>query len=213
MIKILLADDHSIVRNGVKNLLEKEKNIQIISEAENASEIFKLLKSVTPDIILADINMAGMNGIELAEKLKNDNSGIKIILLTMHDNQPYINSAFRAGVSAYLFKNISAGELLFAIQQVYSGRRYLSAELSLRLLDQFMNATNHNSVSDNTVEFSEREITILKLIADGHTNHEIADLIFTSKRTVEGHRQAMIDRAKVRNTASLIRFAMRQGVL
>jgi len=213
MIKILLADDHSIVRNGIKKLLEKEKNIEIIGEARNATEVLTLSLSITPDIILADMNMAGMSGIDLAEKLKAETSSIKVVLLTMHDNQQFINSAFRAGAAAYLFKNINANELLFAIQQVYSGKRYLSAELSLRLLDQVIREASANSENDDKVEFSSRELAILKLIAEGHTNQEIADMLFTSKRTVEGHRQAMIDRARVRNTAALIRFAMQRGLL
>lgn len=213
MIKILLADDHSIVRNGIKNLLEKEQNIEIAGEARNAEEVLKLLPATAPDIIIADMNMAGMTGIELAAKLKKDNVDTKVILLTMHDNQPYINSAFRAGVAAYLFKNINAEELIFAINQVFAGNRYLSAELSLRLLDQMINAKSPMVSSEVDIEFSDREIAILKLMGEGHTNQEIADIIFTSKRTVEGHRQAMIDKAGVRNTAALIRFAVQHGLL
>jgi len=213
MIKILLADDHSIVRNGIRNLLEKEENIEIVGEARNAFEVLKQLQSVTPHIILADMNMAGMSGTELAQKLNSDNISIKVILLTMHDNQLYVNSAFRAGVQGYLFKNIDASELLFAINQVHSGRRYLSAELSMRMLDQFINQNPEASVSTGDVEFSSRELAILKLIAEGHTNQEIADMLFTSKRTVEGHRQSMINQSGVRNTAALIRFAMQHGLL
>lgn len=213
MIKILLADDQSIVRNGIKNLLEKEAHIEIVGEARNAGEIFDLLAIVTSHIILTDINMTGLNGIEIAKKLKNENSPVKVILLTITDNQRYINNAFKAGVAAYLVKNITAEELLFAILHVHTGNKYLSSELSVRLVDQFISTKSAGDDSEKNIDFSDRELTILKLMGDGHTNQEIADRLFTSKRTVEGHRQAMIDKTGVRNTAALIRYAMHRRLI
>jgi two-component system response regulator DegU len=135
MIEILLADDHSIVRNGIRNFLEKENYIEIAGEARNADEIFRLLITVSPPILLADVNISGINGIEIAAKLKNENSLVKVMLLTTADSQQYINNAFKVGAAAYLSKNITAEELLFAITQVYAGNRYLSSGLLLRLLD------------------------------------------------------------------------------
>jgi DNA-binding NarL/FixJ family response regulator len=213
MIKILLADDHSIVRNDIRNFLEKENNIEIVGEARNADEIFRLLITVSPHILLADVNISGINGIEIAAKLKNENSLVKVMLLTTADSQQYINNAFKVGAAAYLSKNITAEELLFAITQVYAGNRYLSSALSLRLLDLFVSTKFREFEYDANIQFSERELTILKLMSDGHTNQEIADHLFTSKRTVEGHRQAMIDKTGVRNTAALISFAMYQKLL
>lgn len=211
MIDILLADDHSIVRNGIKNLIEKETDIRIVGEATNGNEALQLLKTVSPNIILADMNMPDVTGIELAEILRAEGSPIKVVLLTMHDHQQYVNKAIRAGVSAYLLKNISAEELVFAIKQVYSGKQYLCAELSVRLLNQLLTSPFPiDQENAPQVSFSERELEILRLIAEGYTNQEIADRIFTSKRTVEGHRRAMIDAAGVKNTAALIRFAIRK---
>jgi two-component system response regulator NreC len=135
------------------------------------------------------------------------------MLLTTADSQQYINNAFKVGAAAYLSKNITAEELLFAITQVYAGNRYLSSGLSLRLLDLFVSTKFREFEYDANIQFSERELTILKLMSDGHTNQEIADHLFTSKRTVEGHRQAMIDKTGVRNTAALISFAMYQKLL
>ncbi|MFD2873756.1 response regulator [Mucilaginibacter ximonensis] len=214
MIDILLADDHSIVRNGIKNLIEKETDIRIVGEATNGEEALQLLKTVSPHIIMADMDMPGVSGIELAEKLRIEASPIKVVLLTMHDHQQYVNKAIRAGVAAYLLKNISAEELVFAIKQVHRGKQYLCAELSIRLLNQLL-ASPFPIDQENApqVSFSERELEILRLIAEGYTNQEIADRIFTSKRTVEGYRRTMIDAAGVKNTAALVRFAMRKKLI
>jgi len=214
MIDILLADDHSIVRNGIKNLLEKETDLRIVGEATDGQEALQLLNNVTPDIILADMNMPGIDGIEIAEKLHAENSPIKVILLTMHDNQQYINKAMKAGVQAYLLKSISAEELIFAIRQVYTGKQYLCMELSIRLLNQVLAYPSlRDEDSGPQPEFSEREREILRLMAEGFTNQEIADRLFTSKRTVEGYRQNLIDKTGTRNTASLIRYAVRNKLI
>jgi len=214
MIDILLADDHSIVRNGIKNLLEKETELRIVGEATDGQEALQLLNNVTPDIILADMNMPGIDGIEIAEKLHAENSPIKVILLTMHDNQQYINKAMKAGVQAYLLKSISAEELIFAIRQVYTGKQYLCMELSIRLLNQVLAYPSlRDEDSGPQPEFSEREREILRLMAEGFTNQEIADRLFTSKRTVEGYRRNMIDAAGVKNSAALVRFAIRKKII
>lgn len=213
MINIILADDHHIVRNGIRNLLEKEADINIAGEALTSEEALQMLKNTSADIVLADMNMPGASGIELVEKLKAAGNPVKMMLLTMHDHQHYINKAFQAGVSAYLIKSISPEELLFAIRQVHSGRKYLCTELSLRLLDQAITSPVAMEDDSTKVEFSGRELAILTLIAEGYTNQEIADKLFTSKRTVEGHRQSMIDKAGVRNTPSLVRYAIRHGII
>lgn len=215
MINIILADDHNIVRNGIKNLLEKDSDIRVAGEAFDGEHVLKLLDSGTQaDIILADMNMPKLGGIELADKLKAAGNPVKVILLTIHDHRNHILNAFQSGVSAYLFKNISAEELVFAIKHVYGGSRYLCLELSERLLDEMLLSPSLKISNQTTnITFSEREISILKLMVEGYTNKEIAERLFTSKRTVEGHRQAMINKTGVRNTPALIRFVLKNGVL
>ncbi len=215
MINIILADDHNIVRNGIKNLLEKESGIRIAGEAFDGEHVLKLLETgIQVDIILADMNMPKLGGIELAEKLNAMGGTVKVMLLTVHDHRNHIIKAFQSGVSAYLFKNISAEELVFAIRHVAAGNRYLCNELSERLLDEMLTSPSLkiNNTTTN-ITFSEREISILKLMVEGYTNKEIAERLFTSKRTVEGHRQAMINKTGVRNTPALIRFVLKNGVL
>ena len=215
MIKIILADDHNIVRNGIKNLLEKENDIQIIGEATNGQEVLEMLNNgLIPDIVLADMNMPLLGGIELTQQLHLVSGLIKVLLLTMHDHENYVIKAFNAGVMGYLFKNISAAELLFAIQQVYHNKKYMCVELTQRLLTRMI-STPTMAMEDKPIDidFSKRELEILELIAEGYTNQEIADKLFTSRRTVEGHRQSLIDKTGVRNTPALVKLAVKNGII
>jgi len=215
MIKIILADDHNIVRNGIKNLLEKENDIQIIGEATNGQQVLDMLDNgLIPDIVLADMNMPLLGGIELTEQLQLVSGLIKVLLLTMHDHESYVVKAFNAGVMGYLFKNISPAELLFAIKQVYNNKKYMCVELTQRLLTRMISVptiTIENELPK--IDFSKRELEILELIAEGYTNQEIADKLFTSRRTVEGHRQSLIDKTGVRNTPALVKLAVRRGII
>lgn len=211
MIKILLAEDHRIVREGIKNLLETSARFTIVGEASNGKEALTILEQeVRPDIILADINMPEMSGIQLAEHLQQGAyRDIKLVLLTMLDNENYLFEGFRLGVSGYLLKNTSCEELLFALSHIHNhNHQYISSDLAVRLLK-----TVNGRIPTGEIEFSKREMEVLSLIADGLTNKEIADRLFTSRRTVEGHRQALITKANVKNSAELIRFAVRQNLI
>ncbi len=215
MIKIILAEDHTIVRNGIRNLLEKVEQFEIIGEAANGTEVLQLIeKGADPDIILADMNMPQMNGLELAGKLKAASNRAKIILLTMIDHEKYVVNAFKAGVNGYLLKSINADELIFAINHIHGDGHYISSELSMRFLNRLMQLPEQvNSENTSDVEFSKREMEVLMLTAEGFTNQEIADKLFTSKRTVEGHRQSMINKTGTRNTIALIKYVIQHGVI
>jgi DNA-binding NarL/FixJ family response regulator len=210
VIRIILAEDHNIVRNGIRNLLEKEADLEVVGEALNGQEVLSLLENGTAaDIVLADINMPVMSGIEMMAKLQPVAGSPKVLVLTMLDSERYIIQAFQAGISGYLLKNISADELVFAIRHVYTDSRYICSELSLRFLDKLIEQPGyHLQEAQNSAELSARELEILALIAEGFTNQEIADKLFTSKRTVEGNRQALLEKTGARNTAALIRYAI-----
>ncbi len=213
MIKIILADDHNVVRNGIRTLLDQESDMSIVAEATDGQQVLQLLEKCgtdLPDIIVTDVNMPVMNGMELIEAINERYPGLKTLVLSMLDHERYITQAFKAGAKAYILKTVSAEELLFAIRHICKyNERYLSAEISLKMLDKmlFSPDANYNDQSQ-PVELSKRELEVLTLIADGYTNLEIAEKLFTSKRTVEGHRQNLIDKTGTRNTASLIRFAI-----
>lgn len=209
-----MAEDHNIVRNGIVSLLEKEPYFRVTGEAANGKEVLQLLEEGTEaEIVLADMNMPEMNGIALVEALKKNRPSIRVVVLSMLDHEKYIMQAFNTGVCGYLLKNVSADELIFAIKHVEAGGKYLCSELSFTFLDRLIYHPEGLDNEHSDIEFSKREIEVLTLIADGMTNVEIADKLFTSKRTVEGHRQNLIDKTGSRNTPALIRFAILNGVI
>jgi DNA-binding NarL/FixJ family response regulator len=210
MLKILLAEDHTIVRNGIRMLLEMDESIHIVAEATNGFDVVDMLKKgVEVDMILTDINMPGIDGLTLLSKLKPDFSNIQVVMLSMHDNENYVAEAFRGGAAGYLLKSSSAEELLFALKHIKSGGKYLCADIAMKMVDKLLPVQSLGP----PIEFSPREIEVLHLIAEGMTNAEMADKLFISKRTIEGHRQSIIEKTGVRNTASLIKYAIMQGII
>lgn len=215
MLKIILAEDHIIVRNGIKLLLESQDGIQVIAEADNGKDVLELIESGNiPDIILSDINMPEMDGISLVREIKSTYPNIKLIILSMLDNEKYVLQAFSEGCHGYLLKNVNENEMLFALNTVASGTKYLCVELTEKLLDRFIQTLSMQSeYEENQIDLSMREIEVLHLVAEGFTNQEMADKLFLSKRTIEGHRQMLIDKTGSKNTAALIRFAVVNGFL
>jgi two-component system response regulator NreC len=215
MINILLVEDHHMIRNGIKRLLEADKRICIAGEAENGQQALDLLDSVADiDVVLTDLNMPVLDGIALADTLKNNGSKIKVVILSMHDKKAEIYKAFQAGVSAYLLKNIDPAELLFVIQHVHSGGRYLCSTLSMGMLDDTL-ARPLTDQSDQKInlDLSARERNVLTLIADGDTSQRMSEKMYLSKRTVEGYRKDLMKKFGVANTAELIRKTMRLGLI
>ncbi|MFD1772150.1 response regulator [Sphingobacterium suaedae] len=217
MIKIILAEDHLVVRNGIKLLIDSQDNLRVIGEADNGYEVLQLLEAGDhPDIVLTDISMAGMDGIQLVERLQQEYPSIKIIMLSMLNSSQHVFQAFEKGAKGYLVKNVGYDELLFAIQHVYKGGRYLCEELAMMLLDKLhdipSSSTNVEQLMSD-MDISDRELEVLQLISEGFTNIEIADQLFLSKRTVEGHRQNLIDKTGVKNSAALIKLAVKNGLI
>jgi DNA-binding NarL/FixJ family response regulator len=215
MINLILAEDHNIVRNGISLLLEADKEISIKGEAVNGREVLDMFAQGIPaDIILADINMPEMDGISLIGEVKRISPQTRVVILSMLDNEKYVAQAFAEGASGYLLKSVSADELLFALKHVNSGGKYLCAELSIRMLDKQLHTLPATfDQNRQQIDFSMREIEILHLIAEGLTNNEMSDKLFISKRTIEGHRQSLIEKTGSRNTAALIRFAVLSGIV
>jgi len=217
MMNIILVEDHLVVRNGIKLLLDTQDDIQVVAEADNGQEALKLLaENRSPDLLITDINMAGMDGLQLAQILHEKYPGIKVLILSMLNSIENVVDAFDKGVKGYLVKNVGYQELLFAIRHVADGGRYLSEELSMLLLDKFVNQPNRNKASQSLqreLDLTERELEVLQLISEGFTNLQIADRLFLSKRTVEGHRQHLIDKLDTKNSASLIKYAVKNGLV
>lgn len=216
MLNLILAEDHNIVRNGIRMLLEADKEIRIVGEAINGHEVLDMIAGgIKADIVMADINMPELDGISLIRELKVNSPETRIVMLSMLDNEKYVAQAFSEGASGYLLKNVSSDELVFSLKHVHGGGKYLCSELSIRLLDKLIqsSAVPLNQKNNPQIEFSMREIEILHLIAEGLTNNEMSDKLFISKRTIEGHRQSLIEKTGSRNTAALIRFAVLSGII
>jgi DNA-binding NarL/FixJ family response regulator len=215
MIRIILAEDHNIVRNGIRNLLDRDDELKVVAEAVDGREALDLIKNgAEADILLADMNMPQMDGLQLTEQLQQMPNKPKVVLLTMLDREQYMLKAFKAGAHGYLLKSVGADELIFAVKHIRNDGRYISSELSLRFLDRMGDMPNNSvALRESDVDLSQKDLQILELIADGLTNQEIADRLFTSKRTVEGYRQNLIDKTGTRNTASLVRYAVRNKLI
>ena len=214
-IKIILAEDHHVVRNGIRSLLERQPDFSLVAEAGNGNEVLQSLSDGLPaDIILTDINMPDMDGIEMIEAVRAAGHKPRIIVLSMLDNEKFVVKAFNAGANGYLLKNVTPVELIFAIRHVVSGGEYVCAEVAMRLLKRVAKVPQLPPTADlPELNLSERDTEVLELIAEGYTNQEIADRLFSSKRTIEGYRHSLMNRTGSRNTAALIKFALRNSII
>lgn len=212
LIKLLIAEDHTIVRKGIRSLLEQVEGIEVVGEASCGQDVLDLIEQgLSPDVVLTDLNMPGMNGLDLVEELKNYPS-IKVLILSMIDHESYAIKSFNAGARGYLLKNVTHDELIFAIRQVAKNSIYFCSEITAKILGA-LPAANGNPASKMVTELSKREIEVLSLIAEGFTNLEIAEKLFMSRRTVEGHRQNLLEKTSTKNTATLIRYAIRHELI
>jgi len=214
MLNILLAEDHTIVRNGIRMLLETDIDIKIVGEAVNGNEVLDAInKGEKIDIVLADINMPELDGISLIKEVKALNPDIQIVILSMHDNEKYVMQAFLEGAAGYMLKNVSADELIFSLKFINNGNTYLCSELTMKIVQNLIYNKQYLPHNKVDIDFSLREIEVLNLIAEGLTNSEMSEKLFISKRTIEGHRQSLIEKTNSKNTAALIRFAVLNGMV
>lgn len=212
---MLLADDHAIVRNGIIALLEDISEIEVIAEASNSIDTISQLEAgVKPDIIIAGVNMSMADGLHLCSYINKLAQNIKVIILTNIDQESEILKCFDAGASGYLLKNVNAAELIFAIKQIAIDFKYISSSIGIRLLIQSRDKSSITFKKEKLdLNITKREIEILSMIAEGYTNGEIADRLFTSKRTIEGNRQNLLDKTGKKNTAALINYVVRNGII
>lgn len=212
MIKIIIADDHQLFIDGIKSLVKSMKNMEIIAEVANGKLLLEALENNKCDIILMDINMPEMDGVEATKQVKIKYPSIKILMLTMFSNREYIEKLLRAGADGYLLKNTGKAELQEAIETIINGESYFSKEVTERIMEGLQKKKN---AEKNTyiVELTEREIEVLKLIVQEFTTAEIAEKLFISTHTVETHRKNLISKLNVRNIAGLVKYAMQNGLV
>lgn len=215
-IRILLTEDHLVVRDGIKLLLESIADFEVVAEAGCGRETLELLSDgLETDIVMTDLNMANMDGFELLQQIAEDHPSVSVIVLTMLNSEQHVLKAFATGARGYLVKNVSAEEMIFAIQHVHRGKRYLCEEMSMNLVDKMIERSTIGTemVDPTDFDLSSREMEVLELLGEGLTNLEIAKKLFLSKRTVEGHRQNLIEKTKAKNTPALIKFAVQYGLI
>ena len=213
-IKVLLADDHTIVRKGLCSLLEGEADIEVIGEAENGREAIKLAEKLHPDIVVMDISMPGLNGLEATRQLKKHLPEIKILILTMHANEEYVFQTLQAGAEGYLVKKAAPSELVLAIREVNQDNFFLSPTISRTVIDEYIRRANEiNGEDDALKNLTARETEVLQLIAEGRKNREIAELLFISIKTVETHRAHIMDKLDIHSTAELTQYAISKGII
>ena len=213
-ISVLLAEDHTIVRKGLRSLLDKEISIEVIGEAEDGREAVRKAEELQPDVVVMDIGMPGLNGLEATRRLKKRFPGMKIIILTVHTSEEYVLQALRSGASGYLLKKAAPSDLISAIQAAYRGESFLSPSISRTVIDEYLRQTEKVSERDKIYgKLTDREREVLQLIAEGQPNREIAELLHISIKTVETHRAHILDKLDVSSTAELIQHTIRKGFL
>jgi DNA-binding NarL/FixJ family response regulator len=208
MIQILIAEDHLMVRAGIRALLEKVGEFTILGEASNGQEALEMTEALNPDVLVMDIMMPRLNGIQAAEQLRNRKSKAHILLLSMYADEGLVYQALQSGVSGYVLKSSVSDELVHAVREVASGRRFLSEPISEIVMENAFKPRQTSDL-DPLANLSPREKEIMQLIAEEHTSVEIAAFLFISEKTVEKHRANLMEKLHVRNLAGLVRLAVK----
>lgn len=209
-IKILIADDHRLFREGLVNLLSQAPDIQVLGQSEDGQDIIQKAELLKPDIILMDITMPGLNGVEATGILKRTHPEIKIIALSMHSDNQYIKQILSQGAVGYLVKNCTYDQLIHAINLVYSGKKYLCEEIAETLIGDYLEIKKDNLLSDPNL--TKRELEVLNLIAKGIPTREISEMLFISIKTVGSHKQKILEKLNLRTNADLIKYAIKKGM-
>ena len=217
MTHIFLADDHAIVRDGIRSLIASEPGLQVVGEASNGQELLDRLPSTPADVVLLDVNMPILDGLATTHRLRAEFPDIKVLILTMLNHERYIGQLFDAGAHGYILKSADKGEIIAAIQAVASGKQFLCSDLGLAMLHKVLTRDRDYSSEEPEAkkpgQLTRREKEILHLLAEGLTTSEMAEKLFTSKRTVESHRQSLLEKTGALNTPALVKYAMEQGWL
>jgi DNA-binding NarL/FixJ family response regulator len=209
-IRVLLVDDHAIMRDGIRALLSLQEDIEIVADASDGASAVETAGALHPDVVLMDIAMSGMDGLEATRRITKQNPKTKVLILTQHDNKEYILSAIKAGSAGYLPKRALGSELVSAIRAVYRGDSFLYPSAATALMEDYRHQAKGEDSYD---QLTPREREILKLIAEGRTSHEIAEALFISLKTVLGHRARLMEKLGLPNRTELIKYALRKGLV
>ncbi len=211
-IKIVLADDHQIVRHGLRNLLETELDMKVVAEADNGRAVLRPVKELSPDVVIMDIAMPGLNGIEATRQILAECPGVKVIALSMHSDSLFVLNMLKAGASGYLLKDCALEELIKAIRTVVDQKTYLSPGISDVVIKDFVSGWSNAAAPGAFSVLTAREREVLQLMAEGKSTNQIADCLCVSVKTVETHRKQIMNKSGIHSVAELTKYAIRQGL-
>jgi len=212
-LRILLGDDHAVMRAGLRVLLNLEEDIEVVGEAADGEEVVKMVDETLPDLVLLDLTMPNLSGLECIERILEKHPTMKILVLTMHDDEEYMKAVIRAGGKGYVLKKAADVELLLAIRTVSRGELYIYPPMAAALLYQMVGPQTSGSKEKKEKGLSEREREVLKYLALGHTNQDIAELLHISVKTVETYKTRVMEKLDLRKRAELVRYAMENGII
>ncbi len=212
-IRVLIVDDHAVVRAGIRLLLDSQPDMKVVGEAQDGREGLAQVQTLKTDVILMDITMPDMGGVEATQAIKKICPQVQILALTMHEDAAYFFRMLQAGASGYVVKGADPSELLSAIRAVFHNKAYLFPSLARKLLDDYLERLEVGEEKDSYAKLTAREREVLKLIGEGYTSREIAEMLFLSINTVERHRSNIMDKLEMHNKSQLIRFAIRKGLV
>ena len=212
-MRVLIADDHVLVREGLRALLEAQPDIEIVGEATSGEETVNKTKEIQPDIVLMDITMPGMSGLEATRQIRQQSPDVRILVLTMHEGDEYFFKMLDAGASGYFIKGGHSSELISALRAVWHGDVFIYPTMTKKLLSDYLQKARTGKDKESYDGLTNREREILKLIAEGHTNQEIADLLVLSIATIQTHRAHIMSKLGLRSPTELIKYAIRRGFI
>jgi DNA-binding NarL/FixJ family response regulator len=211
--RIVIAEDHTILREGLRSLLSSHPEFEIVGEAEDGREAIRCVEKFKPDLVLTDLSMPRMNGMDAIKEIKRRNPKTKVLVLTVHKAEEYILSTFKAGADGYLLKDSTHAELVLAVRKVLSGKHYISPEVSEKVIEGYLEGRKTLKVQTSFETLTSREREILKLIAEGYKNKRIADDLCISVKTVEKHRANLMEKLNLHNAQTLTVFAIEKGLV
>jgi two-component system, NarL family, response regulator NreC len=212
-LRILLADDHIVMRTGLRALLERQPNLEVVGESENGRETVALAASLKPDVVVMDVGMPVLSGIEATQTIVTQNPTVAVVILSMHADESYVMRALKAGARGYLLKDSAAADLIGAIQAISQGKSFFSPKVSRILAEDYVRVLKQKGAVDTYDLLTSREREILQLLAEGKTNKEVATALNISPYTVETHRGHILQKLNLHNSAELVLYAVRKGII
>lgn len=212
-IRVIVADDHTILREGVCSLLALQSDMEVVGEASDGAEALELLAGAAVDVVIMDMVMPRMNGLEATREIKRRWPGVKILILSMYDDDAYVQQVIQAGASGYVLKRVATEDLVQAIREVHSGASFLYPPIAAKLIDDYRRIVRGDALPDTLGPLTPREREVLRLIAEGNTNQDIADILGLSRKTVESHRGNIMRKLQLHDVTDLVKYAIREGVV